>query len=67
MSEPIIIGERIRELRGDKPMKIVADDLGISISALGMYETGKRVPRDEIKFRMAQYFHVSVEALFFTK
>lgn len=65
MSEPNIIGTRIRTLRGDKTMKAVADDLGISVSALGMYETGRRIPRDEVKVRMAEYFNTSVEAIFF--
>ena len=65
MSEPNIIGTRIKTLRGDKTMKTVADDLGISVSALGMYETGKRVPRDEVKVRMAEYFNTTVEAIFF--
>ncbi len=65
MSDAVDIGKRIRALRGDIPLKIVADDLGISVSALGMYETGKRIPRDEIKVKIAQYFKTSVEAIFF--
>ena len=65
MSEPNLIGERIKSLRGEKTQRTVADDLGISVSALGMYETGKRVPRDEVKVRMAEYFNTTVEAIFF--
>lgn len=65
MSEPNIIGTRIKTLRGDKTMKTVAEAIGISVSALGMYETGKRVPRDEVKVRMAEYFDTTVEAIFF--
>ena len=60
-----LIGERLRELRGDRTMEAVAKTLNISVSALGMYERGERVPRDEIKVRLAKYYNTSVEALFF--
>ena len=42
----------------------VAKALGISVSALSMYEQGNRIPRDEIKIRMAEYYGISIEALF---
>lgn len=66
MIEATIIGERLKKLRGDIPMQTVADANGISVSALGMYEIGQRVPRDEIKVRLANYFGTTIEALFFT-
>lgn len=66
MIEAIVVGERLRKLRGDIPMQTVADANGISVSALGMYETGKRIPRDEIKVKLAKYFGTTIEALFFT-
>lgn len=37
----------------------------ISTSALGMYESGKRIPRDEIKVKLARLYNVSVQDLFF--
>lgn len=52
-------------LRGDKTQAEVAAAIGISTSALTMYETGHRVPRDEIKIALARYFGVSVGYLFF--
>jgi transcriptional regulator with XRE-family HTH domain len=59
------IGQKLKALRGDKTMKEVAADVGISISALGMYETGQRVPTDNIKLALAKYYKTTVEAIFF--
>jgi putative transcriptional regulator len=59
------IGLKLQELRGEKPRKEVAEDLGIGLSTLRMYENGERNPRDEIKFKIAQYYNVSVADIFF--
>lgn len=56
---------KLVELRGSKTQEEVAKAVGISTSALGMYEIGQRVPRDEIKVALARYFSVSVGYLFF--
>lgn len=58
------IGHKLRALRGEMDAKTVADALGISTSALFMYERGERIPRDQIKKRIAQYFDQSVEEIF---
>lgn len=58
------IGNRLRKLRGNKTIKCVADDLGISSSALTMYEIGERIPRDEIKLRICKYYGVGVGIFF---
>ena len=58
-------GKRLVTLRGDKSQETVAKDVGISTSALGMYETEQRIPRDEIKIALANYFNTTVEAIFF--
>lgn len=60
-----IIAERLVELRGCKSREEVAYNVGISVSALTMYETGKRIPRDEIKIKLARYYNTSIEAIFF--
>lgn len=57
-------GERLRRLRGMTPMREVIDGLGISQSALSMYEHGNRNPSDKVKIRLAQYYGVSVESIF---
>lgn len=61
------IGHKLRALRGEMDAKTVADALGISTSALFMYERGERIPRDQIKKRIAQYFDQSVEEIFFAE
>ena len=56
----------LKELRGERSQKEVAEAVGISISALGMYEIGKRTPKDSIKIRLAAYYGKSVADIFFT-
>lgn len=58
------MNEKLIQLRGNRSQEEVAKALGISVSALSMYEQGNRIPRDEIKIRMAEYYNISIEALF---
>ena len=58
-------GNKLRELRGSKSMADVANALGITPSAVGNYEQGIRIPRDEIKKKIAEYFGKSVGEIFF--
>lgn len=60
-----VIGKRLVNLRGNKTQEMVAKDIGISTSALSMYETGERIPRDTIKVMIAKYYGVSVQSIFF--
>lgn len=57
--------EKLKELRGARSLREVSSAVGISISALGMYETGKRIPRDNIKLRIANFYGRSIEDIFF--
>lgn len=59
------IAERLREARGETPRNDVCKAVGISLNALMMYETGNRIPRDEIKVRLARFYGKSIEDLFF--
>ena len=59
------IAERLKQARGNKTIAEVAKACKIAQSTLGMYETGRRVPRDKIKIVLARYYNTSVEALFF--
>ena len=43
------ISKRLIQLRGEKTQE----------------ENGSRIPRDEIKIRIAKYYHKSVQAIFF--
>ena len=60
-------GQMIRQLRSNRNLSLekTAQDLNISKSALAMYERDERVPRDQVKLRIAEYFQVSVESLFY--
>lgn len=58
-------GQKLVDLRGNKSQATVASDIGISISALAMYESGQRNPRDDVKLALANYYGVSVAYLFF--
>ena len=59
------IGKRIRELRGETSAPELAKAIGSSVSAIFMYESGERIPRDEVKIKLARHFGVSIESLFF--
>ena len=59
------IAERLTQLRGDRSREEVAKAIGISVSAISMYENGERIPRDSIKIKLAAYFNKSVHENFF--
>ena len=52
------IAQTLVELRGARPRAEVA-------TALAMYETGARIPRDETKRKIAQYYEKTVEEIFY--
>ncbi|WP_206921876.1 helix-turn-helix transcriptional regulator [Alicyclobacillus suci] len=60
-----IIAERLVSLRGTRSREEAASAIGISVSALQMYENARRIPRDDIKVKLAEYYGVSVQELFF--
>lgn len=59
------IAKKLLELRGNKGREEIAKALRIGVSTLQMYENAQRVPRDDIKVRIARYYGVSVESIFF--
>lgn len=64
---PIIIGQRLRTLRGDRPQSEIACAVGVTTMAISQYENGERVPRDEIKIKLAALFGDSVDHIFFNE
>lgn len=54
------IGQKLIALRADKSREKVSTNVGISINALQMYENGQRIPKDEIKVRLANYYNTTV-------
>jgi transcriptional regulator with XRE-family HTH domain len=63
-----VIGKKIKNLREKNNIsrENFANAVEISQSALSMYENGQRIPRDEVKLRIARFFNTSIEELFFT-
>lgn len=59
------VGERLRALRGNRTQKEVGDAIGVTAMAISFYERGERVPTDDMKVALAQYFNSTVEAIFF--
>lgn len=59
------VSERLVAARGKRSRESVAAAVKISVSALAMYETGHRVPRDPVKIRLADHYGTTVQALFF--
>lgn len=61
----LTIGQKIRQLRGDMTQEKAASLIGVTKTALSMYENDERVPRDEIKKRIATVFGQTVGAIFY--
>ena len=59
------IAKNLRTARGKEPRKDVAEAVGVSVSAIQMYECGQRIPRDETKKKLAAHYGTTVQALFF--
>ena len=54
----------LREARSES-LSAAAEGIGITKSALAMYERGERTPRDEVKVKIALYYGKTVQELFF--
>ena len=65
----IQVGKRLNALRLERGLTetALAKEIGTSQSAVTMYESGRRIPRDDIKIRIAVFFGTSVESIFFAK
>lgn len=61
----IRMGKTLKELRGEKTLYEVAKAVGVTTSSMYMYESGERIPRDEIKMALANYYGRSVSYIFF--
>ena len=61
------IGDRLKKLRKKKKYTQfeVSKIVGISVSAVTNYESGIRIPRDEIKIKLAKLYDSTVEEIFF--
>lgn len=59
------IAARIRTLRGMRSREEVALACKVTAQAISMYETGARIPSDDIKIKLADYFGCSVQEIFY--
>lgn len=60
-----LIAKRLIELRGETSREETANAIGISVSALQMYENAQRIPKDSIKVRIANHYKKTVQEIFF--
>ena len=60
-----MVGNRIKYLREELNLKQdeLAEKIGVSASAIGMYERDLREANDEIKIKMCQLFNCSMDYL----
>jgi len=56
------LGQKLRELRGDKTIYQVAKEVQIDRTQLKRYEEG-RIPADEVLEKLAQFYDVPFDAL----
>ena len=59
------IGEKLRQIRGDKSMVEVAEAIGVTYSSYIKYERNERKPRAEVMHRIAKYYGKTIDSLFF--
>ena len=59
------IGDRLRYARGDRSQAEVADAVGLTTMAISKLETDQMKPSYETMQKLARYFGLSVDRLFF--
>lgn len=65
--EPSEVTAILRKLRGIRKRTGVAQEMGISYSMLSKIEGGFRTPGEDLKKRIAEYYGVSEDDIFFTE
>ena len=60
-----IMSERLRTLREEMSLtqSQLAEKLDIAVSSISQYESGDRVPSDDVKIKLASFFDVSLDFL----
>lgn len=62
------ISKKLKEIRekNNSTQAEMAALLGVTLAAVGNYEQGTRIPRDETKMKYAEIAGESVDAIFYT-
>lgn len=63
------IGRKLRNTREALKLSVqeVAREAGVSESAIYMYEQGERLPRDEVKLKLAKIYKMPLDLFFKTE
>lgn len=67
MPDSNAVGARLKSIRQKLGLSQAefAQTLGIAQSAVAMYETGERIPRDEVKKKIANMAGSKIDPIFF--
>lgn len=57
--------DKLTRLRGDQPLRSIASRMGITPQMLSAIERGARTPSLHLAKRIADFYHCSVDELFF--
>lgn len=63
----IVIGKRLKALRGTKTLEEVGNDLNVTAMAVSLWERGERIPNDDLKIKISNYFGVPLVDIFFAE
>lgn len=65
--DTVKIGKKLKELRekAGETQSEVAKAVNVEPMSISYYESGMRIPRDEVKIRLAEHFNSSVADIFF--
>ncbi len=59
------IAQTLRGLRGEKTREEVAINCGVTAQAISMYENAMRIPSDDVKIKIADFYKKSVQEIFY--
>lgn len=67
MVNVVKIADKLKRLRNNTGLsqEEVSKSIGIRQNSLAQYENGCRIPRDEIKLKIAEFYEVDVGWLFY--
>ena len=57
------LGDYLRKLRGEVPIRVVASELQADQSSWSKYERGERFPPETMFLAIAEYFNIDIQEL----